>query len=499
PWKEWPVFRDPSAADIGELWEEGARRDGRLFHAWVQMRCEEQFLAACRDLAGRGIALKGDIPILMNDDSADCWAHRPWFRMDRIAGAPPDMFSELGQNWGFPIYDWAEQAREGYSFWKDRLRRAAKFYGACRIDHVLGFFRIWALPEREESGYLGAFEPSAAITRAELRDAGFSGQRVRWLSEPHIREAHLLEAACRDDARPGGAEAGAAAERAGALLDRLGSEPLYLFRESVRGEKDIQASGLPDAVRGFLLAAWRDRVLVPLGTESFAPAWRHYSASAWATLSDTERSALEGLIRGKAAESELRWEDFGRRLLGVLISASDMLFCAEDLGAVPPFVPSVLAELGILGLRIPRWTRRWGEPGEPCVEPGDYPRLTVCSPSVHDTSTLRDWWEHEAGEADRVAALGDAKAPAAWSCETAARALARLAAGASALLAVQLQDLLDLSPAYASLDSREDRINIPGTVSETNWTWRMPVTLETLASDAEWAGRVAAAAARPAG
>lgn len=491
-WKDWPSRRDPAAGEIEALWEEPGRRDSLLFHAWVQMRCEEQFRSASRALADRGIALKGDLPILMNDDSADVWAHRPWFRTDRIAGAPPDMFSELGQNWGFPIYDWDALAREGYSFWIERLRRAAKFYGAYRIDHVLGFFRIWSLPEREETGYMGFFEPSRPILRAELTAAGFSDDRIRWISEPHVREAALVEASGRDSASGAAASAGTAegiaARAAEALLDRIGSEPLFLFKRTVRGEKDIRAAGLPEAAEGFLLSAWRDRVLIPLGPDSFAPAWRHYGASAWPTLSEAERSELSERIRTKAAESERDWEEHGRRLLSVLKAAADMLPCAEDLGAVPPCVPKVLAELGILGLRIPRWTRLWDEPGRPYVEPEAYPRLTVCAPSVHDTSTLRDWWEHEAGPEDRRAAYGQ-DAPKPWSPEVGARVLSRFAGGASALLVVQLQDLLDLSPAYASGDSRSDRINVPGTIAGTNWTWRMPVTLEDLAADRDWIGK----------
>lgn len=511
-WKDWPARRDPGAGEVEALWEEPSRRDGRLFHAWVQMRCEEQFLAASRTLADRGVALKGDLPILMNDDSADVWAHRTWFRTDRIAGAPPDMFSELGQNWGFPIYDWEALAREDYAFWTGRLRQAAKFYGAYRIDHVLGFFRIWALSEREESGYLGAFEPGAQVSRAELAGAGFSEDRIRWISEPHIREPALLEAAGRAAAAAGapepgvpgnaaasaGAAEGIAARAAGALLDRIGLEPLFLFKRSVRGEKDIRAAGPPDALRDFLQAAWRDRVLIPLGPDSFAFAWRHNDASAWPSLSDAERSALEGLLRAKAAESEKDWEDHGRRLLSVLKGAADMLPCAEDLGAVPSCVPKVLADLEILGLRIPRWTRRWDEPGQPYVEPSDYPRLTVCAPSVHDTSTLRDWWEREAGPGDRRAAYGG-DAPEAWSPEVGAEILARFAGGASVLLVVQLQDLLDLSPAYASGDSRSDRINVPGTLADSNWTWRMPVRIEDLAADRDWVGRVSRAVDRTAG
>ena len=498
-WKDWPGRRDPSPAEIEALWAEDSRRDGHLFHAWVQWRCEEQFLSASRALADRGIALKGDLPILMNDDSADVWAHRSWFRMDRIAGAPPDMFSELGQNWGFPVYDWDALAREGYSFWTGRLRQAAKFYGAYRIDHVLGFFRIWALPEREESGYLGAFDPTVPLTRADLAAAGFSDDRLRWISEPHLPEAALVEAAGRESGGAAGGPEAAAAKAASAVLDRIGSEPLFLFKGSVRGEKDLRAAELPEAARVFLLSAWRDRVLLPRGPDEFTPAWRYYAASHWFGLSDAERSSLEGLIRSRAAQSEKVWEEHGRRLLSALKAATSMLPCAEDLGAVPPCVPRVLEELGILGLRIPRWTRRWGEPGDPYVEPADYPRLTVCAPSVHDTSTLRDWWENETAPADREAAYGGSPAPEAWSPEVGARVLARVAGGSSVLVVFQLQDLLDLSAGLASADSRADRVNVPGTMAPTNWTWRMPVKVEDLASDGEWVSRVARAASRASG
>ena len=210
-----------------------------------------------------------------------------------------------------------------------------------------------------------------------------------------------------------------AGKAASAVLDRIGSEPLFLFKGSVRGEKDLRAADLPEAARDFLLSAWRDRVLLPRGPDEFTPAWRYYAASHWFGLSDAERSSLEGLIRSRAAQSEKVWEEHGRRLLSALKAATSMLPCAEDLGAVPPCVPRVLEELGILGLRIPRWTRRWGEPGDPYVEPADYPRLTVCAPSVHDTSTLRDWWENETAPADREAAYGGSPAPEAWSPEVA--------------------------------------------------------------------------------
>ncbi|MCK7514844.1 MAG: hypothetical protein MZV70_69810 [Desulfobacterales bacterium] len=130
---------------------------------------------------------------------------------------------------------------------------------------------------------------------------GFPTTGSAGFSEPHVREAGLLEAAGRDamaggapDSGGAGGAARLAGRAAGVLLDRIGSEPLFLFKPSVRGEKDIRTAVPTEALRGFLLAAWRDRALIPLGPDSFAPAWRHYAASAWPSLSDPERGALEG-------------------------------------------------------------------------------------------------------------------------------------------------------------------------------------------------------------
>ena len=119
-----------------------------------------------------GVFLKGDLPILMSRESVDVWAERDFFDLTGIAGAPPDMFSPDGQNWGFPVYDWESLGREDYRWWKDRLKQAGKFFHAFRIDHVLGFFRIWRIPQGEVTGLLGRFSPSSALSRADLEALG---------------------------------------------------------------------------------------------------------------------------------------------------------------------------------------------------------------------------------------------------------------------------------------------------------------------------------------
>ena len=196
---------------------------------------------------------------------------------------------------------------------------------------------------------------------------------------------------------------------------------------------------------------------------------------------------FRSLVSEKQAAEQPIWEQHGRALLAMLTEASGMLPCAEDLGAVPPCVPRVMAELGVPGLRIPRWTRDWDSPGQPYIALSAYPEPSICTPSVHDTSTLRGWWENE-GEKQGFAAAccPEHQDKQQLDPETARSVLSTLATSASRLYVLQLQDLLDLAEAYRSEDPATDRINVPGIVDGYNWTWRMKTEAEALATDKTW-------------
>ncbi|HOX91510.1 MAG TPA: 4-alpha-glucanotransferase [Spirochaetales bacterium] len=491
--QDWPEYRDPQAGDIAALAAMPALHDGLRFYLWIQARCEQQFGQASKKLADCGITLLGDLPILMNEDSADVWANRNNFIMELRAGAPPDMFSSLGQNWGFPIYNWPSMEARGLDFWLRRIKQADRYYSAYRIDHVLGFFRIWALSMHDSSGALGSFVPGARLSEAALLDAGFDQARIQWLSEPHIRSTDLYDAAmdCPDASEQ-------VLHAIELCLDRVGSEELFRFKSTIRGEADIEALHLEPALRSYLLTRFRDRVLLPLsqnvaegGVRSYVPMWQPDAASAWVSLSGGEQNALRSIFARMNEENIALWKVEGRRLLGALADASDMLVCAEDLGAVPPGVTETLAAVGMLGLRIPRWCRSWNDAGQPYIPLGSYPGLSVCAPSVHDTSTLRGWWNDELDDDGRSdcakAYLPDWKTvPADLDAKAALDMLTALSACASQLFVCQLQDYLDLSSRLRSHNSVDDRVNVPGTVNEWNWCWRMPCTLSELSSDASW-------------
>ena len=491
PWWEWPLFRDPADGDIESLWGDRALVDDLRFWIWLQLRAAGQFRDAVDYLAAKDIALIGDIPILMNKDSADVWSRRRFFHLDLMAGAPPDMYASMGQNWGFPIYDWDALENEKYSFWIERLTESSKYYSCYRIDHVLGFFRIWALADRESTGFQGRFIPNVPLSRDELLSLGFTPERIRWLSLPHLPIWRLVQAAGESAAR------GAAY----AALDRIGDEDLFLFKKSIKGEKDIEAlPSISPAARDCLLGAWRDRALFEYQEGLFVPTWSYGSANCWATLSDDERGKLESLISRKAAESEELWARTGERLLGALCRTIPMLPCAEDLGSVPDCVPRILGKLGILGLRVLRWTRRWQENGQPYIPVAEYPELSVACPSVHDSSSLRDWWE---AEADREytwtyasTSLGRelGPCPECLGTEQVAVLLELIARSASRFGAYPIQDLLAMSDNLRPGDPKRERINVPGTVGAGNWSYRLPATIDDILADKKLAAKARALA-----
>ena len=474
-WMNWPECRDPEPADIDAVWKDDGMARELNFHVWLQMRLEEQFSRVARQVADAGITLKGDLPILMNEDSADVWAHRAAFITRLRAGAPPDMFTSVGQNWGFPIYNWDHLAHSGYQWWKDRLTQAAKYYAAYRIDHVLGFFRVWAIPEQNYSGLLGHFFPSVSVSRDRLHETGLDDGRIRWLAEPHLAGDEIRNAL--------GAETDTVISLA---FVQIGKEDLYVFRDSINGERDIQGLSLPDAILEWLIGRYADRALIALADDCFAPTWSFRSCSRYQQIQPHEKTAFERLVNSLAAESEEIWEDQARRLLGFMREATDMLVCAEDLGVIPKAVPRVLTELGMLGLRIPRWARLWDQPGQPYVPPSEFPFLTVCAPSVHDTSTMRGWWEEEPGNEAFWSCLGlDLPVAETYDVPTARRVTAAILDAGSSICVLQLQDVLALASGIPSVPPDDERVNVPGTANDINWSYRLPFGMKELAAQGD--------------
>ncbi|MDR1247696.1 MAG: 4-alpha-glucanotransferase [Treponema sp.] len=488
-WKQWKTHRTVSAGDIEALWEDPKQRGDHLFWVWLQEALDVQFSQAAKALNKAGILLKGDIPILMNEDSCDVWAHPEYFHLDISAGAPPDMYNVNGQNWGFPTYNWAAQAKDDYAWWRRRLKTAEKYYNADRIDHVLGFFRIWSSLRENcyDNAILGRYVPYVPVTKQDLGELHFDDGRVRWLSRPHLPTAEVWGALEGIRDQWGNHDAAAAAPVAerifNEVLDRIGGEELWLFKETIKGEEGIAGLGLPPAATDYLRRAWRNRLFLEYEKDKYVPVWLFRESRAYQSLSGNEKNALEELLKKRLGESEKIWETQGKKLLSVLLESSGMLPCAEDLGAVPDCVPKVLAKLKILGLRVTRWHRDWEKPGQPYYAFEDYPELSVCAPSVHDSSTLREWWDKEADQNGFSAFLGVPSLPRVYNPGAAKIILGKTAAAASRIRVFPIQDLLHLSTKWYAEDPASERVNVPGYVTDFNWTYRLPASIKTIGKD----------------
>ena len=163
-------FVKENAGWLPEYSEFCARRDKLEpeYYCWMQFHLDKQFGEEVDYARSKGISLKGDLPIGVSADSAEAYWHPELFNLDSSTGAPPDYFSTDGQNWGFPTYNWEEMAKDDFAWWKARLRKMSRYFDAFRIDHILGFFRIWEIPKEYSSGMMGHFNPALPYSKEEI-------------------------------------------------------------------------------------------------------------------------------------------------------------------------------------------------------------------------------------------------------------------------------------------------------------------------------------------
>lgn len=283
---------------------------------------------------------------------------------------------------------------------------------------------------------------------------------------------------------------GQAEEVIAACFTKLDDEDFYLFAESIQGEKNILALAFDDNIKQTILDIYRDRALIRLGDDEFSPTWHFRSCGRYQDLADEEKHDFEHLLVRKAQENERLWEMRGEKLLALMRNEVDMLCCAEDLGAVPDCVPGVLKKLDILGLKLPRWEQFFEKTGTVFRSLSEYPSGTVCAPSVHDTSTLREWWEYEEGRDGFWQVLRQGACPEDYSPAVAEAVIAGILTVNSAIVVFQIQDLFALDSRYRVEDSKTERMNIPGTVQDSNWSYRMPMTISDLKNNKEFAGKI---------
>lgn len=164
-WKSWNAWPEEHKNPAKQDYETLLRNFGSEvnYHIFVQYLCFRQMQDIHAEAAKHGVLIKGDIPILIGQDSADVWHYPHLFHHDYSAGAPPDMYNPDGQDWGFPLYDWPAIEADDYAWWKMRLDVAKNFYDIYRLDHIVGFYRIWA-KQRNTDKAVGGFIPKDEAT-----------------------------------------------------------------------------------------------------------------------------------------------------------------------------------------------------------------------------------------------------------------------------------------------------------------------------------------------
>lgn len=459
------------------------------FHYYIQFHLHLQLSEAAAYARKKKVALKGDLPIGVDRNSVDTWVYPNLFRMNTSTGAPPDYFDKNGQNWGFPTYNWEEMSKDNYAWWRARLTQMAKYFTAYRIDHILGFFRIWELPDHALTGLAGKFRPSIPLSQEELEKEGL------WdfdrLSRPYIRQEILQD-------------------NFGDFWTVIASNFLneyqkhcYEFKEDCSTEKKIVAKlksssvkslwlEKEDMIRRVLFDLLKNVVLIrdPEDPRKFYPRFNLEDTSSFKDLDDHSKNVLKRLYYDYYFyRQETLWRKNALKTLPVLLNSSDMLACGEDLGLIPSCVHPVMQELGLIGLRIQRMS---SEPGLEFGIPSQYSYMTVCAPSCHDCSTMRAWWEEDEERRCRFykTVVGSSDIPPARCVPDVAYFILRQHFDAPSMWAIfPLQDLLALKEEYTTRPAAEETINDP-TNPKHYWRYRVHVTVETLLEDKELKGTI---------
>lgn len=451
------------------------------FYYYVQYVLHVQMRAAHEYAMARGVILKGDIPIGVNRKGCDVWHEPHYFNLNLQAGAPPDSFSINGQNWGFPTYNWSRMLEDGCQWWIRRFQNMSKYFDAYRIDHVLGFFRIWATPTTCVHALQGQFSPSLAMTREEIESYGLHFQE-KLFTTPFIAR-WVVD-------RVFGPHADAVVEK---YLNHE-HDDIFSLKPEYDTERKIEAAfvgkdGADDVwVRDGLYALASDVLFVRDINDSnkFHPRITAQLNFMYEALVDSDKEKFNRLYNNYYYRRNNNfWYNEAMKKLPVLVQATRMLVCAEDLGMVPDCVAWVMNELRILSLELQQM------PKDPSVRFGELwknPYRSVCTLSTHDMPTLRQWWDEDMERTQdyynsQLYRSGAAPHPLpGWLAK---EIVVNQLACPSMLCVLLLQDWFAIDEKLRFADANAERINIPANPRHY-WRYRMHLNIEDLIANKEY-------------
>lgn len=470
---EWPTHKTFTKNDLDAFSDQKSERYRQVaFWYFIQFNLDKQMRSVHEYACQHHIVLKGDIPIGISRDGVEAWVEPKYFNLDGQAGAPPDAFSVNGQNWGFPTYNWEEMLKDGCSWWIRRFRKMAEYFDAYRIDHVLGFFRIWEIPIHAVHGLLGQFSPSLAMSREEIESYGLHFQE-QLFTEPFIADWTLTRIF-----------GNRADEVKSVYLDHA-HDDIWRMKPQFDTQRKIETyfkDKSDDSLRDGLYSLISDVLFIRdrKDKNKFHPRIGVQNDFIYEALYDHDKYIFNKLYNDYYYHrTNDFWYTEAMKKLPKLTQATHMLVCAEDLGMVPECVPWVMKELRILSLEIQSMPK---DDGVRFGNLATNPYRSVCTISTHDMLTLRQWWDEDCSRAQDyfhsiLHRSGAAPHPLpGWLAKD---IISSHLACPSMLCLLSLQDWMAIDEHIRIEDADAERINIPANPRHY-WRYRMHLSIEDL-------------------
>lgn len=487
----WRTHSTYDAEAIAKFVAQNARHYNVIgLQYFIQYHLHLQLRDAADYAHENGIIMKGDIPIGIYRYSCDAWMAPRLYHMSMQAGAPPDDFAVKGQNWGFPTYNWEEMQKDGFGWWIRRFEQMANYFDGFRIDHILGFFRIWSIPLHAVQGILGHFVPAIPLYRVEFGERNIWFDHDRY-TRPFINDAVLWEVFgdhsdyVKDHflyAKGNGFYALKEEFDTQRKVEAYFAKPVNQDHQT-RDISPMESPSFRDQLRNGLYDLIANVILLDIegsGEQQFHFRIAMEQTSSFRYLDwNTQQQLKERYVNYFYSRQDAFWQKEAMFKLPALKHATNMLIFGEDLGMVPRCVPEVMRQLGILSLEIQRMPKN---PAREFFNPADAPYLSVVTPSTHDMSTIRGWWEEDKDRTQRffnneMGQWGNAPA----FCEPwINKAIVLQHLHSTAMWSIfQLQDLMGMSGSFRRENPHDERINVPAN-PHYYWRYRMHLTLEEL-------------------
>jgi 4-alpha-glucanotransferase len=472
----WPKYQEYNPAQIEELATEGSPAyDSVAFHYFLQFQLHVQLKEAVEYAHSQGVVLKGDIPIGVARNGAETWQRRELFHLDMQAGAPPDMFTAKGQNWGFPTYNWQKMKADGFRWWRERMEQMGRYFDAFRIDHILGFFRIWSIPIDATDGMMGYFVPAIPLRPEEFLSRAIPFDYDRY-TKPFVDDGVLSELF-------GDEAAFVKQEFVDTNRERWALKPEFATQRKVEAYFAAREKSESNERLKSLLCDLIGNVI--LFEDRNAPGQFHFRFAVEKTpsfkrLDGRVHEGILALYRDYFfRRQDAMWQNEAMEKLPALKRATNMLICGEDLGFVPACVPDVMRQLGLLSLEVQRMPK---DSKREFFHPPNAPYLSVVTPSTHDMSTIREWWLEDRATTQKFfnhELNFPGEAPAECEPWISKAVIAQHLAASSMWSIFQLQDLLGMDGRLRVKNPADERINEPANPKHY-WRYRMHLTLERL-------------------